>query len=86
MVKKHRKFDRIFKENVVKLSYQKRTLKEFAEEIGILPCILTRWRQEYQKFGTGSFPGSGYRKVHPEMKKNFELKKKLKTPNLDLKF
>ncbi|MEP6803783.1 MAG: transposase, partial [Flavobacterium sp.] len=82
MVKKYKKFDRIFKENAVKLSYERRTIKEFAEELGILPCILSRWRKEYLKFGTGSFPGSGYDRVHPEKKKSFELEKDCKDSEL----
>lgn len=82
VIKKYKKFDRIFKENAVKLSYEKRTIKECAEELGILPCILTRWRQEYLKFGTGSFPGSGYDRVHPEKKKSFELEKDCKDSEL----
>jgi putative transposase len=84
MAGKYRRFDRVFKENAVKLSYEKRTIKEFAEELGILPCILTKWRQEYLKFGAGSFPGPGYYKVHPEKKRSFELEQKSK--DLDLKF
>lgn len=75
---KCKKYSRIFKESAVLVSYEKRTIKEFAEELGILPCILTRWRQEYQKFGAGSFPRSGYAKVHPEKKKSFELAKECK--------
>lgn len=84
MLGKYRKFDRIFKESAVLASYEKRTIKEFAEELGILPCILTRWRQEYKKFGTGSFPGSGYPKLHPEKKKSFELEKEYKESQLRL--
>lgn len=82
VVKKYKKFDRAFKDNAVRLSYEKRTIKEFANEIGILPCILTRWRQEYQKFGSGSFPGSGYARVHPEKKKSFEIEKECKESEL----
>lgn len=82
MTKKNKKYDRIFKENAVKLSYDKSSLKEFAKELGILPCLLTRWRQEYQEFGAGSFHGSGYDRVHPEKKRIFELEKKSKESEL----
>lgn len=82
MAGKYKKYDRVFKENAVKLSYEKRTLKEFADELGILPCLLTRWRKEYQKFGEGSFQGTGYERVHPEQKLVFELEKKSKEAEL----
>lgn len=78
MAGKYRKYDRLFKENAVLLSYEKDSIKEFSEEIGILPCLLTRWRKEYQQFGAGSFQGSGYARVHPKNRLFFELKKKSK--------
>lgn len=82
MAGKYKKYDRIFKENAVQLSYEKSCLKEFAEELGILPCLLTRWRKEYLKFGEGSFQGSGYDRVHPEEKPIFDLEKKSKVSEL----
>lgn len=76
MTEKLKKYDRIFKENAVKLSYEKSSLKEFSDELGIVPCLLTRWRKEYLKFGAGSFHGSGYVRVHPENRFSFDLEKK----------
>lgn len=82
MAGKYKKYDRIFKVNAVKLSYKRSTLKELTEELGILPCLLTRWRKEYIKFGEGSFPGSGYDRVHPYEKPIFNLEKKSKKHEL----
>lgn len=82
MAGKYKSYDRIYKENVVMLSYEKSSLKEFADELGIYPHYLTKWRKEYQKYGTGSFPGPGYIRVNPENKKIFELEKKLKESEL----
>lgn len=82
MTEKPKKYDCIFKVDAVKLSYEKATIKECADELGILPCILTRWRQEYQKFGSGSFKGSGYAKFHPDNRSTFELEKKYKESEL----
>lgn len=73
-----KKYDRIFKENAVKLSYERGSIKEFAEELGILPCLLTRWRKTYERFGAGSFLGPGYPRVHPEDRFTYELEKKAK--------
>lgn len=82
MAGKYKTYDRIFKENAVLLSYEKRSLKEFAEELGIYPHYLTKWRKEYEKFGSGSFCGSGYERVNPDKKKNFELEKTSKESEL----
>ncbi|MFQ6601945.1 IS3 family transposase [Flavobacterium sp. C3NV] len=78
MVGKYKKYDRSFKRDVVKLSYEKNDVKQLAEELGILPSLLSRWRNEYLNFGEGSFPGSGYVRVNPEQKIVFELEKKSK--------
>ena len=76
------KYDRAFKENAVKLSYEKSTIIEVADDLGIVPCLLTKWRQEYQRFGAGSFQGSGFPKVHPDNLSCFELEKKHKESEL----
>lgn len=82
MAKERKKYNRIFKENAVKLSYEKKNLKKFADELEILPCLLTKWRNEYEKFGEGSFQGSGNVRVHPENRFSFELEKKHKKSEL----
>lgn len=76
-----RKFEYSYKVDAVKLSYEKDSLKEFGAELGIAPNLLTRWRKEYQKFGSGSFQGIGYPRVHPDEKDNFEMKKSLEEIN-----
>lgn len=84
MIAKPTKYDKIFKVNVVLTSYEKRTIDEYADEIGIRASTIGRWRKEYQRFGTGSFPGSGYPRIHPEKKKSFELEKEYKDSKLRL--
>lgn len=78
METKRRKFDRNFKENAVRLSYNGLSIKKNAAELKISPCVLTRWRKEYLKYGEGSFCGSGYDLVHPDEIKSFQLEKKCK--------
>ncbi|WP_426483317.1 IS3 family transposase [Flavobacterium sp. 2] len=75
---KQRKYSDLFKEKIVQLSYKKNNLSEFAREIGISSSKLTEWRQTYEKFGIGGFPGSGGIKMKLEDQKIFELEKKLK--------
>lgn len=84
MAKERRKFDAAFKINAVSLSFEKKCLKDFAEELKINQTVLSRWRAEYKKFGTGSFPGIGYAKVHPDNRKLYELEKKSKKSDIRL--
>lgn len=84
MPREYRKFDFAFKENAIRLSYERKSLKDLAEELEIDPSVLCRWRREYNRFGAGSFPGHGYRKLHPDDKPLFELEKKSRKSDLRL--
>jgi putative transposase len=79
-MKKRRIYDRTFKENAVKLNYErgKGQTKVIAVELGITAKILSRWRQEFQKFGTGSFCGTGYLRLTAEQTIIANLEKKIK--------
>lgn len=79
-MKKRRIYDRTFKENAVKLTYErgKSQTKVIAGELGITAKILSRWRQEFQKFGTGSFCGTGYLRLTAEQTIIANLEKKIK--------
>jgi putative transposase len=85
-MKKRRIYDRTFKENAVKLNYErgKGQTKVIAVELGITAKILSRWRQEFQKFGTGSFCGTGYLKLTPEQTIIANLEKKIKDSKITL--
>lgn len=85
-MKKRRIYDRTFKENAVKLTYErgKGQTKVIAVELGITAKILSRWRQEYKKFGTGSFCGTGYLKLTPEQTIITNLEKKIKDSKITL--
>lgn len=85
-MKKRRIYNRTFKENAVKLTYErgKSQTKVIAGELGITAKILSRWRQEYKKFGTGSFCGTGYLKLTPEQTIITNLEKKIKDSKITL--
>lgn len=85
-MKKRRIYDRTFKENAVKLTYErgKSQTKVIAGELGITAKILSRWRQEFQKFGKGSFCGTGYLKLTPEQAIINNLEKKIKNSKITL--
>lgn len=82
-----KKYERTFKENAVKLSYErdKRQIASFARELEIAPDYLYKWRQDFEKFGTGSFCGSGHPKMTPEQAVITELERKIKDAKITLK-
>lgn len=75
-----RKYERAFKENAVKLSYEKGKgqIASLERELGITASCLYKWRRDYEKFGTGSFCGAGYLKLTPEHAIVANLEKKIK--------
>jgi transposase len=70
-------YDRKFKENAVKLSYQRDNLNDLARELGIRSELVYRWRREFKEYGTGSFSGHGVPNLTPEMKELSNLKKQI---------
>ncbi|MBF4515800.1 IS3 family transposase [Flavobacterium sp. ANB] len=79
-------YERTFKENAVKLSYErgKGQIVNIERELGITPSCLNRWRQDFEKFGTGSFCGTGYLKLTPDQAIITTLEKKIKNSELTL--
>jgi putative transposase len=75
-------YDSDFKKNAVLLSYQGGSIAKVERELKITRSLLNRWREDYQKFGTGSFPGTGYLKLNPKQKRIFELENKIRESNL----
>ena len=51
MRKQRTHFDKAFKENAVKLSLERKNVSELAQELGIVPFLLYRWRKEFQQKG-----------------------------------
>jgi transposase len=77
MRKQRTHYDKAFKENAVKLSLDRKNVTELAQELGIEPLLLYRWRKEYQNKGPLSFPGNGVKALSEEGKKVAELEKRL---------
>jgi transposase len=75
--KPRRRFDREFKLEAVRLVHQDgRTLKSVAEELGLHPNVLSRWRREFQREAEDAFPGKG--RLTPQEEEIRRLKRKLK--------
>ncbi len=72
-----RKFDREFKLNVVELSYSRPNIRELAEEMGLRPELIYRWRSEFATLESNSFPGNGKKKMTESEQEIERLKKEL---------
>lgn len=74
-MKPRKVYDRVFKENAVKLSYERDNLSQFARELGISVKQLYSWRSQYKQKDSESFPGNGKAAVSDDAKALAQLKK-----------
>ena len=77
MRKQRTHYDKTFKENAVKLSIERKNVSELAQELGVEPLLLYRWRKEFQEKGSLSFPSNGVHALSEESKKMADLEKRL---------
>ena len=79
-------YERTFKVNAVKLSYErgKGQLACLARELGISSDNLYKWRKDFEKFRTRSFPGPGHPNLTPEQAVIRELERKIKDSKISL--
>ena len=84
MTKERKIYDAAFKIKAVELSNERSNITELARELGIRVSMLYKWRKDYDKFGTGSFPGNGILKQTAEQKLISELEAKLKEAGFDV--
>ncbi len=80
-MKTRRQYDEEFKKMAVELSVAKGSLKATAEELGVTPQILTRWRSE-RVVAQGS-PAVSRTQVSQEQQEIVRLKKELKQAELE---
>ena len=83
MSKERRKFDKEFKLMTVELSKNKDNYSELAEELGIRPELIYRWRREFLSKGECSFPGHGKLKQTSEEAEIARLKKQLRDAEME---
>jgi len=84
MKNKRKTFDREFKQKAVELSYSRGNAREVAQELGISPELLYRWRVEHKKYDKNSFPGNGKPTMTDLERENSNLKKELRDKELEL--
>jgi len=82
MKKSQRIYDRDFKEMAVLLSHEGSTIEKIEQELNITKTLLNRWRQDFYKYGKGSFPGCGNLRLSPEDNKIYLLKKRIEKAEL----
>ena len=76
-------YDTAFKIKAVELSNERSNITELARELGIRVTMLYKWRKDYEKFGSASFPGKGILKQTSEQKTISDLEKRLKEAELE---
>lgn len=77
-------YDKQFKEQAVKLSYQRDSVSKAAKELGISDSQLGKWRKAFSTYGDYSFPGRGKERLTDEQREVKELKKQLIDRDLDV--
>ena len=58
-MKTRKTYDPDFKEKAVSLCALRGSIKEVAEELGLRPDLLRRWKREFDQYQKNSFPGRG---------------------------
>jgi len=84
MTKNRKLYDRDFKLKAIFLSYENGNSAQTARDLKIDKNLLSLWRKEYKKYGTGCFPGYGNLILTSEEKRKYNLEKQIK--ETDLKF
>jgi transposase len=83
MKKQRRQFDKEFKLMAVELCRSGKSTCKVAEELGLRPELVNRWKREYEQRKAGSFSGNG-KQVQTELEaENARLKKQLKDSELE---
>lgn len=83
MARMRKQYDASFKRKAVELSRVRGNVKEVADELGVLPELLYRWRREQDTYQGNSFPGKGKPKLTDEQREIMELRKQLKDAQME---
>jgi len=83
MTKERQTYDKEFKQKAVELYFARGNAREIAEELGIRPELLYRWRRERQKYQNNSFPGKGRPKMTDLESEVARLRKELRDAKME---
>ena len=79
-----RHYDKAFKENTVKLSYERSNQGVLAKKLDISKSQLSKWRKESEEYGKSSFSDHGIERLTDQDRHIKELEKELRTSRLEL--
>ena len=82
-MKTRKTYDREFKEKAVALSRVRGNITEIAEELGIKPDLIRRWKRESDQYTNNSFPGNGKPKMTDEEREVALLRKELQEMRME---
>ena len=83
MKRERQHFDKDYKLMAVNLCQTGKSPTEVAEDLGIRPDLVRRWKREYERLQGGSFSGNGNVNLTAEEKEIAKLKKELKEAQLE---
>lgn len=83
MRKARKNYSKEFKLKAIELSYARESAKQVAQELGIRPALLYKWRSNLLTEGVLSFSGNGNKKQTPEEKEIALLRKQVKELQLE---
>lgn len=83
MSQERRKFDKEFKLMAVELSRTRENIQELAQELGIRPELIYRWRSEHLEKPGGSFTGHGKPRHTPKEAEVTRLRKQLRDVEME---
>ena len=83
MKKERRQFDKEFKIMTVELCLSGKSTTEVAEELGLRPELVSRWKREYQQKKEGSFSGQGKPALSAEQTEIARLKRQLREAEIE---
>ncbi len=78
MKRERRSFDKEFKLMAVNLCLSGNSTKDVAEDLGVRPELVRRWKREYERYSEGSFSGYGNANLITDQKEIARLKKELR--------
>jgi len=82
-MKTRKTYDRDFKEKAVALSNARGKTSEIAEELGIKPDLIRRWKREFEQYEKNSFPGNGKAKMTDQERELDNLRKELQEMRME---
>jgi len=79
MGKKRKKYSKEFKLDVVRQSHLRENIRDLADELGLSPRLIYKWRSAYEQQGSSDqpFPGNGVENRTPEQEKLRKLEAEL---------